>query len=446
MEISKIDSIERSKNIQKQIYVSVILKAFSIFLSFFVVRITISFLGKDLYGIWIVLLSIISWVSLFDIGIGNGLRNNLAVALSKNDIGSAKEYISTSYIILLAISFIILLLSCSAIYFVDWISFFNSTLLSIHQYRILVFVFIITIIFSFYLGLINSILNAYQKNALTNTIPILSNILFVALLFIFKSILVSNLLRIISVYSIALIVSYIILTIHFFYNNKNVIPSINDYSKSKIKDIISLGWNFFIIQIAVLLIFTFDNFLILHLLGSSEVSIYNVAFKLFSILPVAFTIIMAPFWSAFTEANVKSDIEWMRSSIKKLNYSIVIAAICSLILLSSYQIVLDIWMPSNNRIVPPFSLMLILSFFVLISIWNNIYSFFLNGIGIVKVQVQTSIVGGLINIPLAIFLVKYCQLGLAGIVISMCLSLLIFSYFGPRATFRYLNRKEIKSI
>jgi Na+-driven multidrug efflux pump len=155
---------------------------------------------------------------------------------------------------------------------------------------------------------------------------------------------------------------------------------------------------------------------------------------------------MAPFWSAFTEANVKSDIEWMRSSIKKLNYSIAIAAICSLILLSSYQIVLDIWMPSNNRIVPPFNLMLILSFFVLISIWNNIYSFFLNGIGIVKVQVQTSIVGGLINIPLAIFLVKYCQLGLAGIVISMCLSLLIFSYFGPRTTFRYLNRKEIKSI
>ena len=446
MEISKIDSIKRSKNIQKQIYVSFILKAFSIFLSFFVVRITISFLGKDLYGIWIVLLSIISWVSLFDIGIGNGLRNNLAVALSKNDIGSAKEYISTSYIILLVISFIILLLSCSAIYFVDWISFFNSTLLSIHQYRILVFVFIITIIFSFYLGLINSILNAYQKNALTNIIPILSNILFVALLFIFKSLLVSNLLRIISVYSIALIVSYIILTIHFFYNNKNVIPSINDFSKSKINDIISLGWNFFIIQIAVLLIFTFDNFLILHLLGSSEVSIYNVAFKLFSILPVSFTIIMAPFWSAFTEANVKSDIEWMRSSIKKLNYSIVIAAICSLILLSSYQIVLDIWMPSNNRIVPPFNLMLILSFFVLISIWNNIYSFFLNGIGIVKVQVQTSIVGGLINIPLAIFLVKYCQLGLAGIVISMCLSLLIFSYFGPRTTFRYLNRKEIKSI
>lgn len=446
MEISKIDSIKRSKNIQKQIYVSFILKAFSIFLSFFVVRITISFLGKDLYGIWIVLLSIISWVSLFDIGIGNGLRNNLAVALSKNDIGSAKEYISTSYIILLAISFIILLLSCSAIYFVDWISFFNSTLLSIHQYRILVSVFIITIIFSFYLGLINSILNAYQKNALTNTIPILSNILFVALLFIFKSILVSNLLRIISVYSIALVVSYIILTIHFFYNNKNVIPSINDFSKSKINDIISLGGNFFIIQIAVLLIFTFDNFLILHLLGSSEVSIYNVAFKLFSIMPVTFTIIMAPFWSAFTEANVKSDIEWMRSSIKKLNYSIVIAAICSLILLSSYQVVLDIWMPSNNRIVPPFSLMLILSFFVLISIWNNIYSFFLNGIGIVKVQVQTSIVGGLINIPLAIFLVKYCQLGLAGIVISMCFSLLIFSYFGPRATFRYLNRKEIKSI
>jgi len=301
-------------------------------------------------------------------------------------------------------------------------------------------------LFSFYLGLINSILNAYQKNSLTNTIPILSNVLFVAFLFIFKEIFFSNLLRIISIYSFSLIISYIILTIYFFYNNKNVIPSIYKFSKSKIKDIVSLGSNFFIIQIAVLLIFTFDNFLILHLLGSSEVSVYNVAFKLFSILPVAFTIIMAPFWSAFTEANVKSDIVWMKSSIKKLNYSIIFAAVCSLILLSTYQIILNIWIPSNNKIIPPFGLMLFLSFFVVISIWNNIYSFFLNGVGIVKVQVQTSIVGGLINIPMSIFLVKYCELGLAGIVIAMCLSLLIFSYFGPIATYRYLNRKDIKSI
>ena len=58
----------------------------SIFLSFFVVRETLAYLGKDLYGIWSVLFSIISWITLFDSGVGNGLRNKLVISLVNNDI------------------------------------------------------------------------------------------------------------------------------------------------------------------------------------------------------------------------------------------------------------------------------------------------------------------------------------------------------------------------
>jgi O-antigen/teichoic acid export membrane protein len=444
IDISNIDADKRTKNIKLQIYLSFILRGLSIFLSFFVVRVTIGYLGKDLYGIWIVLLSIISWLSLFDIGVGNGLRNKLTIALSNNDLEEARTYISTAYIILSSIAFVLLVLFGCSIYFVNWVSVFNSTLLDIGQYRLMMFLFLFSIVFSFVLGLINSILNAYQQTALSNVISILTNLVFILFLIIFKTFFLSNIIKIVFIYCIALIVSHLVFTFYFFTKHKNVLPNFNYFSRSKIKDILSLGGSFFIIQMAVLLIFTVDNYIILQLLGTEQVAIYNIVFKLFSIFTVAFGVIISPLWSAFTEANAKNDFIWMKATIRKLNLLFSVVILGLVLMLFVYQPILDIWLPADNRIVPPFNLILALSMFVVISIWNNIYSFFLNGVGIVKMQITTAVIGALINAPLAVFLVKYIELGLAGVVYSMCASLILFSVFGPIVTYKFFknNRNE----
>lgn len=441
IDVAKIDSVKRTKNIKSQIYLSFILRGMSIFLSFFVVRVTIDYLGKDLYGIWIVLLSIISWLSLFDIGVGNGLRNKLAIALSNNNLEDARTYVSTAYIILSSIAMALLILFSCCIYFINWISVFNSTLLDLGQYQLMMFLFLFSIVFSFVLGLINSILNAYQQSALTNVISIMTNLIFISFLILFKTFFLSNIIKIIFIYCVALLLSHLVLTFYFFKKHKCVVPSFSYFSRSKIKDVLSLGGSFFIIQVAVLLIFTVDNYIILQLLGTEQVSIYNIVFKLFSIFTLAFGIIISPLWSAFTEANEKNDVHWMKATIKKLNLLFLIIIVGLVVLLFVYQPILDIWMPSNSRIVPPFNLIIALSIFVVISIWNNIYAFFLNGVGIVKVQVRTATIGALLNVPLAIFFVKYIDLGLAGIVIAMCVSLCLFSFFGPITTYRFLRNK-----
>lgn len=445
IDIAKIDSFKRTKNIKAQIYLSLILRGMSIFLSFFVVRVTIGYLGKDLYGIWIVLLSIISWLSLFDIGVGNGLRNKLTIALSNNNLEDARSYVSTAYIILSSIALTLLILFSCSIYFINWISVFNSTLLDIGEYRLMMFLFMFSIVFSFVLGLINSILNAYQQSALTNVISIMTNLIFISFLILFKSFFLSNIIKIIFIYCVALLLSHLILTFYFFKKNKAVVPRFIHFSKSKIKDVLSLGGSFFIIQIAVLLIFTVDNYIILQLLGTEQVSVYNVVFKLFSIFTLAFGIIISPLWSAFTEANEKNDFHWMKTTIKKLNLMFLVVILGLIVFLFIYQPILDIWMPTNSRIVPPFNLIIALSIFIIISVWNNIYAFFLNGVGIVKMQVRVAIVGALLNVPLAVFFVKYMGLGLAGVVIAMIISLSLFSFFGPLVTYRFLKNKTSKN-
>lgn len=442
IDVANIDSDKRNENIKKQIYLSFFLRGLSIFLSFFVVRVTLGYLGKDLYGIWIVLLSILSWLSLFDIGIGNGLRNKLTIVLSNNDLVEARSYISTGYILLSCIGLGLVFLSTFSIYFINWASVFNSTLLNISEYRLIMFLFLSSIVISFVLGLINSILNAYQKTALTNVIPILTNIVFISFLIFFKSFFLSDIIKIVFIYCLALIFSHLLFSFYFFKKHKAVIPKLNCFSRSKIKDILSLGGSFFIIQIAFLLIFTVDNYIILQLLGTEQVSIYNIVFKLFSVFTTGFGIIISPLWSAFTEANAKKDFVWMKETIKKLNILFFVVVFGLFIMLFVYQPILDIWLPVNNKIVPPFNLVIALAVFVFISLWNNIYSFFLNGVGIVKMQLRTAMIGASINIPLAICLVKYFKLGLAGVVYSMSASLLLFSVLGPIVTYQYFKNNE----
>lgn len=58
-------------------------KGLGIGLSFISIPIMLKYLDKNNYGLWILILSITSWIYTFDIGIGNGLKNRLAETLTK---------------------------------------------------------------------------------------------------------------------------------------------------------------------------------------------------------------------------------------------------------------------------------------------------------------------------------------------------------------------------
>lgn len=431
----------RSKKIKRQIVYSVLIKGIGFFLNYLVIALTLRLLGKELYGIWIVMLSFLQWISLFDIGIGNGLRNRLTESLSKRHNNEARELITTGYIMMVIIGFFLLLLIYIFSPFVNWNFIFNSDILSNSQFNLLLIIFSTTIILNFILSLIGSILNAFQMSASVGGISILANILFLSTISFLGDKISNDIIAIMLIFGISSILSSLIYTIGFFTFYRDFIPNYSFYNKRHSKNILTLGSDFFIIQIAVLLIFTVDNFMIIQLLGPDQVSEYNIMFKLFSIFTISFNIVLTPLWSAFTEAFVKKDISWIKKIIRTLNFTMIPIIILIAFMIRFHKTALDLWLSNNGQIQPSLSLVILLALFTAISIWNNIYAYFLNGIGSTKLQIRTAIIGALINIPLAIFFVKAMNLGLTGIVLSMCLSLVIFSVLGPIETFKILNNE-----
>ena len=56
-------------------------------------------LGESKYGIYISVLSIISWIYYFDLGVGNGLRNRLAANLANDEYDKAKKLLDTNKLV-----------------------------------------------------------------------------------------------------------------------------------------------------------------------------------------------------------------------------------------------------------------------------------------------------------------------------------------------------------
>ena len=64
----------------------------------------------------------------------------------------------------------------------------------------------------------------------------------------------------------------------------------------------------------------------------------------------------------------------------------------------------------------PLSVSLVLAVYVIINAWNGIYSQFLNGVGIIRLQLYASIFGMVINIPLAVYFGRV--IGISGVILS----------------------------
>ena len=112
--MTKNVSQARSHNYVRQVKSSVVFKGLAVACSFFSVPLMIHYLGQEQFGVWSTLLSVMTWIAFFDLGLGNGLRNKLAESLAKDRVDEARSYISSAYSLIGLISLTLFLILATA--------------------------------------------------------------------------------------------------------------------------------------------------------------------------------------------------------------------------------------------------------------------------------------------------------------------------------------------
>jgi len=431
---------ERSIRAKKNIALSFVLKSLNIIIQLLLVPLLLGYLSPVKYGIWVTAGSVVNWFYFFDIGLGNGLRNKLAEALAKNDKELGRIYVSTTYAALSAIAIIIYLLFLAVDKFINWQKIFNAPTNISNEINTLIIVVFTFFAINFVARLIGTILNADQKSSINDLIYTAGNLLSLAFIFILTKISHQSLVLVGLSIGLSTFVPSVIITILFFSRNyKQLRPSFKFIQFKHINDLTSLGIKFFIMQVAAVVVFTTDNLIITQLFGPEKVAPYSIALKYFNIVQMGFSIFITPFWSAFTEAYTKNDFSWMKNTIKRLIKIWVLIVFTVIIMLLISDKIYEVWI--GDRVQITFSLSALMALFVIISTWNNIFAFFLNGVSKIKISFYLSVITGFINIPLSIFLAKNIHLGIEGVILSTVICIFLGTIVQPIQYFKIINNK-----
>lgn len=415
------------------------IKAVSVIIPLIQVPLLLGYWDNVVYGIWLTLASIINWISYFDVGLTHGLRNRFAEAKANNNTELAKRYVSTTYATLFAIFGSLSVVLVVINFFLNWTGILNVDLDINDELRAVFFVIIITNCLQFILKVYPTILLADQRPALSYGIHTIGQILVLLTLLIlvrFDNIPLHIFALVITGIPCLVILLFSIIAFKGRYSSYS--PSIKSIDKSLIRNILGLGIKFFIIQIDLLIIFQMSNIIISRVLGPSNVTTFNIANTYYYAFFMVFSIIITPYWSAFTDAYTRGDYTWMNKVFRNLKmiwrYSIVVMLL--MVLLS--EVFFHIWV--GDQVSIPLGLSIAFGVYVLIMSLANIHMFILNGIGKVYIQLIIYTAFALISIPTLVYTGKL--FGLVGIVIVLTTVYACQAIFGEIQIRKILNKSQ----
>lgn len=431
----------RRDNYFKQVKDSVLYKVGAIAATFLVMPIMIKYLGVEQFGVWATMLTLVNWVMLFDLGVGNGLRNKVSESLAQNNPDQAASYISTAYSLIGVISFGLFSLFLALSFWIPWQKVFNSQIVSEADLRQAVITLSFFIFFNFWISLVTQIYHGLQKSSFVVLGQFISNALALLLVFLLYQYTLSSIKLIVWAYGISIVMANLMLSRLVFKAHHELLPTYSGFDKNKISSLLSLGIKFFIIQLAVLVIFMTDKILITQLLGPEHVTPYEVLFKLFSVFTVIHGLLLAPLWPAYSDAYQKGDLDWIRSNMKQQIKIALLLFIGAFFLAAIGPTVLSIWI--GDEVIASQTLYYLFAVFIIFSVWSNVFAYFVNAINELGVQLYTSIIAATLNIPLSIYLAVSLRLGLEGIILATIISLSIFALLGPIQVFKILSKSKI---
>jgi len=417
------DSQRRYVRIARAVFTALAGKGIALVVSFISVPLTIGYLGVERYGVWMTISALLAWLTIADLGLGNGLTNALAEAYAKERSDLAQIYVATTFWLLVVVALLFSGLIAACWSWIDWSVLFNvqSDQARAETSPAIALAIGITLL-NLPLSVVAKIYGAYQERATANYWLAVGNIVSLfALIAVTRT--EGGLVWLVAAFSGALLVVTAISAVWLFGWHKPWLrPNISAVRRNNVRDILGTGGMFFVVQLAALLVFQTDNLIIAHYLGASQVTPYNVAWRLFSYTTLLQIIIFPALWPAYTEAFARKDTAWIfRTFRMNIFFSTLFTMILVLPLIFYGEFFIEIW--AGKAAVPSFALLVWMGAWSLICVSMNAVACVLNASGHLQGQMIYGLIAAIINVILSIFLVV--PFGITGVIAATVIVYLV---------------------
>lgn len=415
--LSSIDS--RSSRVLINVAGSFVIKGWAGVVQILLVPLVLACLGQYTNGIWMAISSILLWIDSFDMGLGNGLRNKLAGYVAKEDWQQAREAVSTTFFLLAMIVIPLVIVLVLIFGIVDVYHFLNvdpNIVGDLYKTMACTILFVgITLV----LKIVGNIYLGLQLPAVNNALVVGGQTLGLVFIFVLSRISGGPL----SLFEVALlsttapVIVYLVAMPLTFRRYKALRPSWRCFNRSMVCELFSLGVQFFVLQVAGMVLFFSTTVLISRLLSPAEVTPYQIAYRYFSFVSMLFGIVVAPLWSATTDAYVKKDFAWIRKTTSRMRLLLFGFVVLIAVMTFVAPYVYDFWVGGQYGITP--ALTIAMAVYTIVLLYSLYYAHILFGIGFIRLQMIVTLGEAIVFIPLAILGAK--SYGVVGIIGALVL-------------------------
>ncbi len=388
------------------------------------VPLAVHYLGKEQYGVWVAISSLVAMLAFLDGGAGNAVINMIAYAS-----GAQKErlekIVSTAFFSLMAIASISCFLFLATFPLVSWemlLGISSSTPISnLHIVVIIVGSFFFVSMFATLVGKVQrGLQEGHLDNFWNGTGAVLS------LLFVYIAIRKdAGLVGFVIAFLASSLLAYLGSNVHYLYFLRNDLrPRIAKVDGVVAKELFTVGGMFFVLQIAGAIQGQADNVIIANMLGPAEVTNYSICMKLFLIVPMLFALLQTPLWPAYREALASGDALWIkRTFFKSIRWALLISIPSAFALVLFGGKIIELWV--GPKVVPSISLLIGCGFWLVLMTVGNALGVFLNGMQFVKIQMIVAVITATMKLIISILLMQ--TIGVVGAVFGSIISYGIFT-------------------
>lgn len=418
---------DRSRYLFANIAASFLIKGWSAVVVLLMVPATLHCLGDYQNGIWLTISSLLLWIDNMDIGLGNGLRNKVAEYMAHGETERTRRLISSTFAMLTCIIIPVLLILLLLIALSDPYGVLNAEPEKVSHLDQVLMVTVTLVCTSFIFKLIGNFYMGLQLPAVSNLLIALGQTLALVGTYIVLWSGSHSLMHIALVNTAAPLLVYLIAyPITFYYKYPQLRPALSLINLKEAKGVVNMGVQFFIMQISSVVLFMTSNLLISKLFTPAMVTPYQITYRYLSVLLVVFTVICMPFWNATTDAYERNDMEWIRQATRKLRLMTIGILMMMVVMVVISPWVYDIWI---GNITIDIKMSIVMAAYIFILIYSMRYSYFINGIGKLRLQLIFTASAAIIFIPLAYlttqwshdiiwFMIVMCLVNIPGMIVN----------------------------
>lgn len=400
---------ERYRNAILSIFANVLSRVFGATLTLLSVSLTLPYLGVERFGIWMTVASFAGLLTFLDLGVGNALTNHVAKRAAINDPVLLRETISggLGFLAFIGLSMALVLSLVAA--HLPW-----GLLLKVEQVELLTEARFAAMCFGVFFGItvfasgIQNVFLGLQRSYVGHMASGFGSLVGCLLLWFATEAHqgIAVLLAIMmGVPVLAGLILLTVLTMQGLFTLRDVVGSVSRESKN----IYAAGGLFFLLQIGTMAGWGMDTVLIASTLGVAQVSIFSIVQRLFQLAAQPLSMLNAPLWGAYADANSRNDRNFIRRTLKRsLVGTFVIMLFLAIGIFSSHGWLIEKW--SNSNINAPIHFVAAYALWSIVQSIGNAFGIFLNGTGVIRQQIKAVALFIIIVFPIKIIMTGYFEL------------------------------------